>query len=213
MVDRRVIWGAVAALIAVVLVFVVIRLVVDVPNVVAGRDPGPQAFERRYALHPAAAYAHVLPGVLYLLLAPLQLSRRFRTGHRRRHRRLGRIALAAGATAGVLAVVVGVWFPYGGPVESAAAVVFGCGFTAELALAWRAIRRRDATAHRRWMIRAFAVGLGVGTIRIWVGIFQAVGLLAIQRNAGAVWFGVAFWVALLAHAAVAEAYLRVRPAG
>jgi hypothetical protein len=33
-----------------------------------------------------------------------------------------------------------------------------------------AIRRDEVPTHRRWMIRAFAVGVGVGTIRIWIGL-------------------------------------------
>lgn len=111
----------------------------------------------------------------------------------------------------MLAVVIGAWFPFGGPVETAAAVVFGVWFVATLVLAWRAVRRRDVLAHRRWMIRAFAVALGVGTIRVWVGVFQLTGLLSISDGRGAPYFGVSFWLALVLHAVAAEAYLRARP--
>lgn len=204
-------WSIPATLIVVVLVSFGVRLAVDVPNLLTGSVPGPDAFERRYALHPVAAYGHMLPGVLYLLGAPLQLARRFRTRHLRAHRRLGRVVLVAGVICGVTAVVVGVWFPYGGPVEASAAVVFGAWFVAALLLAYRRVRRRDIAGHRRFMIRAFAVGLAVGTTRVWVGIFQAVGLLAIQDSTGTTWFGVAFWLSLVTHAALAEAYLAARP--
>ena len=209
---RRTLWGAIVLLIAIVLVFVGIRLATDVPDIVAGDVPGPDAFERRYVLHPLTAYLHIVPGVVYLLLAPFQLWRRFRTRHLRLHRLMGRVALPAGLVAGVLALVFGTLYPYGGPVEAAAAVVFGLAFLAELTLAYAAVRRKDITAHRRWMIRAFAVAVGIGTIRIWVGLFQATGLLAIQDGTGTVWFGVAFWLAFLMHAAAGELYLRARPA-
>ncbi len=56
------------------------------------------------------------------------------------------------------------------------------------------------------MIRAFAVGLAVGTIRIWIGLFEGFGLLSF-RDA----FGVAFWISFLMHTLVAEAYVRWRP--
>ncbi len=56
-----------------------------------------------------------------------------------------------------------------------------------------------------------SVALGVGTIRVWVGVFQLVGLLAVQDGRGASWFGVAFWIALVLHVAAAEVYLRARP--
>lgn len=204
-------WSVLALLIAVVLVSFGIRLAVDVPNLVAGTVPGPDAFEQRYALHPATAYVHMVPGVIYLLGAPLQLSRRFRSRHLGLHRRLGRIVLAAGVVSGVAAIVVGLCFPYGGALEASAAVVFGAWFLAALVLAYRAVQRRDIARHRRFMIRAFAVGLAVGTARLWMGLFQAVGLLAIQDNAGTQWFGVAFWLALVMHAVAAEAYLVARP--
>lgn len=106
-------WWMLALLVAVVLVSFGLRLAVDVPNVVGGTVPGPDAFEQRYVLHPLAAYAHIVPGVVYLLGAPLQLSHRFRSRHLRVHRRLGRVVLAAGLIAGVAAIVVGVWFPTG----------------------------------------------------------------------------------------------------
>jgi uncharacterized membrane protein YozB (DUF420 family) len=209
---RRLLWATLALLIGVVLVFATLRLVVDVPNVVTGTVPAPDAFEQRYAMHPIPAYVHIAPGVVYLLGAPFQLSRRFRGRHPALHRRLGRLLLVAGLVSGVLSVVIGVWFPYGGAIETGAAVVFGAYFVTALVVAFLAIRRRDVARHRRWMIRAFAVALGVGSIRIWVGLFQLAGLLAIEDGTGTGWFGVAFWLAFVLHAAAAEVYLLARPA-
>jgi hypothetical protein len=61
------------------------------------------------------------------------------------------------------------------------------------------------------MIRAFAVALAVGTIRVWVGIFQLLGLLAIQDGTGIQWFGIAFWLAFASYALAAEVYVLARP--
>ncbi len=83
---------------------------------------------------------------------------------------------------------------------------FGAWFLGCLLLAYRAIRGGDVTAHRRWMIRAFATGLAVGTIRVWVGIFQGFQILSFQDS-----FSVAFWLAFSLHALTAEAYLTRRP--
>jgi hypothetical protein len=55
-------------------------------------------------------------------------------------------------------------------LETTAAVIFSLWFLACLTLAIRAIRGDDMVHHRRWMIRAFAVGVAVGTIRIWQAI-------------------------------------------
>lgn len=209
--SRRAVWVTVLGLVVIVLVFFAIRLIVDVPHVVRGTLPTPSAFERRYTEHPAPAYLHMIPGVVFLVGALFQLSRRVRRRHLVLHRRLGRVLVIAGLLAGLVALVIGVWFPYGGAAEATATVVFGLYFVAALTTAYLAVRHRDIARHRRWMIRAFAVAVGVGTIRLWVGLFQAVGLLAIQNARGTVWFGVAFWIAFVLHALAAELYVRAHP--
>jgi uncharacterized membrane protein YozB (DUF420 family) len=168
--------------------------------------PPEDSADHSYALHPILAYAHILPGVVYLVGAPFQLSRGFRKRHLATHRRLGRIVLPAGITAGIFAIIFGTMFPFGGPLEASATVLFGGYFVAALITAFLAIKRGDVPHHRRWMIRAFAIGLAVGTIRVWIGVFQAFGLMSLQDS-----FGVAFWLSFLLHAAAVEAYLSRRP--
>ncbi len=204
-VRSRTIWSALVFLVVVVLVFAGLRVAVDAPNLASGEIPD-DAFERRYALHPVIAYAHIAPGVLYLIAAPFQLNRGFRERHFTLHRRMGRVLVPAGIAAGVFGIVFGSRFPFGGVLESSATVVFGAYFIVALSVALVAIRAGDATRHRRWMIRAFAIGLAVGTIRVWVGLFQGLGLLSMEDS-----FGISFWLAFLMHAAAAEAYLAWRP--
>jgi uncharacterized membrane protein len=199
-------WSTLIVLILIVVVAVALRISTDWPNVAAGTVPPEDSFDRRYALHPALAYAHILPGVVYLLGAPWQLSRRFRNRHITLHRRLGRVVLPAGVAAGVFAIVFGTLFPFGGMLEASATVVFGAYFLTALVIAFIAIRDRDVTRHRRWMIRAFAVGLAIATIRVWIGVFQGFGILSFEDS-----FGVAFWLSFVLHALAAELYLAKRP--
>lgn len=206
----RAVWVTALVLIMITLVFAGIRVAVDGPDILAGTLPSADSFELRYVQHPVLAYLHILPGVIYLLGAPFQLSRRFRERHFTLHRRMGRVLLLAGLTSGVLAIVVGIVFPYGGSLETSASVVFGAYFVTALVTAFVAIRSGDVSAHRRWMIRAFAVGLAVGTIRIWIGVFVALGLLSIEDNVGTAFFGVAFWLSFPLHALAAEVYLARR---
>jgi uncharacterized membrane protein YozB (DUF420 family) len=168
--------------------------------------PSEGAYVRRFALHPVLTYAHILPGVVYLIGAPFQLWRSFRERHFSAHRRMGRVVLPAGIIAGIFAIIFGTLFSFDGLLEASATVVFGGYFIAALVTAFLAIRAGDVTRHRRWMIRAFAIGVGVGTIRIWIGVFQGFGLLSLERS-----FGVAFWLAFVLHALVAEVYLSKRP--
>jgi hypothetical protein len=184
---------------------VVKRLVIDLPHVAAGTQPE-DVFDRRYVAQHWLAYLHIGAGVLYLFLAPLQLAYRIRGRHYRFHRRLGRLLVGAGMVSGIFALIFGGLFSFGGLPEALATFVFGTWFLLCLVLAVRAIRRDDIVHHRRWMIRAFAIGIGIGTIRIWLGIFQGSGLLDFPSS-----FGPAFWISFSTHALAAELWLRTFP--
>ena len=205
---------AIGVLIAIVLAFAAIRVVSDWPHILAGTETD-NDFAKRYIAHPWLAYVHIVPGVVYLLGAPFQLSASFRTRHYTLHRRLGRFLLACALTSGVFALLFGLQHSFGGTTEAVATVVFGSWFIACLVTAFVAIRSDDVRRHRRWMIRAFAVGIGIGTIRIWVGLF--IGLRQLSTG-GAVdpmpeptGFGIAFWLAFVMHVALGEWWLRRTP--
>jgi uncharacterized membrane protein len=201
----RTVQVAAGVLVAIVMVSFLRRLLVDAPNLAAGTLP-PEEFDRRYVAHPWLAYLHIVPGVLYMLAAPLQLAYRFRRRHYTFHRRLGRLLAGSAIVSGVFALVFGGLFSFGGLPEASAAVVFGLWFLVCLVLAVRAIRGGDIVHHRRWMIRAFAIGVGVGTVRVWLTIFQATGLLDSQSS-----FGPAFWAGFSLHVVVGEVWLRAFP--
>jgi uncharacterized membrane protein len=198
-------WVLVWFLIIVVLVFLVIRVVSDVGNLSTGVVPPEGDFNRRYALNPGLAYLRIVPGLIYLLGAPFQFSQRFRSQNYRRHRRLGLVLLTSGAVTGVFAISVGVVMPFGRFAEATATVLFGGYFLIALYLAFAAIRSGDVAMHRRWMIRAFAIGVGVGVIRIVVGVGEAFGI-GIASS-----FGAAFWIAFSVMAFLGEVWLRLRP--
>jgi hypothetical protein len=72
-------------------------------------------------------------------------------------------------------------------------------------LGFTAIRRRDITAHRAWMVRAYALGLGAGTQVLTQGLTEAVlgnDVVVGDLAKGAGW---------LINLAVAEWLLRRRP--
>jgi uncharacterized membrane protein len=179
----RLVGITVAILILIVLGFAAIRLSVDVPRLTAGTLPG-DPYDARFVRHPWLTYLHIGPGVLYMVGATLQLAYWFRRRHYSVHRRLGRIVLGAGLLTGASAVVIGLLFPFGGLAEMSATVLFGAWFGVSLMLAFRAIRVDDIVRHRRWMTRAFAIGVGVGTIRIWIALFQVTGLLTFPAAFG-----------------------------
>jgi predicted membrane protein DUF2306 len=191
-------------LVFIMLASVAKRLLIDVPNVAAGTLPE-DTYDHRFVQHPWIAYMHIGPGILYLIGAPLQLSYRRRSRNYTFHRRLGRLLAGSALLSGVFALIFGILFPFGGVIEVSAAVVFGLWFLACLILAIRAIRGDDMFHHRRWMIRAFAVGVAVGTGRIWLGVFAGFGLEFDDS------IGLAFWVSFSLHAVAAELWLRAFP--
>jgi uncharacterized membrane protein len=126
-----------------------------------------------YAARPAAlqvAFAlHVGFGGLALLLSPLQFATRLRDRAPAVHRAVGRVVLGSIAVAGAAGLVLA---PHSlaGAVGTAgfgllAALWLGCAATA-----LRAIRRRDVAAHRRWMVRTFALTYAAVTLRLWLAV-------------------------------------------
>lgn len=168
-------------------------------------------YARNYVLHPWAAALHIVPGLLYLFLAPLQLSARFRRNHLTLHRRLGRILIPSGMIAATFAIVIGLSHPFDGITEASATVVFGVWFLTCLTRAFLAVRRGEIAAHRRWMIRAFATGIGIASIRLWVVVLGAVqsaitGEVAMSPQQGT--YGIAFWLGFSSTVLAGEWWLR-----
>jgi uncharacterized membrane protein len=95
-----------------------------------------------------------------------------------------------------------VMMPIGGFNEAAGVLLFAVYFLTALNRAWRHAVRRRITLHREWMIRVFAVGLAVATIRPIIALF-----FAFSRLSPHVFFGTAFWIGFVLHAMVAEVWI------
>jgi uncharacterized membrane protein len=119
-----------------------------------------------------ALYVHVGLGGLALLLSPLQLAARLRARFTRLHRVTGRIVLASIAGAGCAGLVLAP-VNVAGPVGTAGFGALAVLWLVFAATAFRAIRRRDVTGHRRWMLRTFALTYAAVTLRLWLGVLIA----------------------------------------
>ncbi len=152
----------------------------------------------------AALYAHVFGAVFAMALGPLQFVRGLRARRPALHRWTGRLYLGAGVLAGGLSGLVLALNAHGGAAGRA-------GFTA-LALAWLftglraflAIRSGEVAAHRRWMVRNFALTLAAVTLRLLVPAAVIAGLPFAPAYAAIAW---ACWVPNL----VLAEWLFVRP--
>ena len=123
-------------------------------------------FGRTYVVHARSAFLHIIPGALFLVLATMQFSARIRRRYPAAHRWNGRTLLTLAAAIGLSGIYLGLRAPFGGPGESVAAIVFGGFFLGSASRSYVAIRRGDVAAHREWMLRMYAVALGVAVIRL-----------------------------------------------
>jgi uncharacterized membrane protein len=199
----RLVWTGVIVLAVIGLAAATRRtLVLFWPAVFAGRYPPAAAMDIGFAKHMALTLLHIIPASLFLVLVPLQFVPAIRTKYLSVHRRLGRILVVSGLVIGTSALVMSYSMNIGGPNETAATTLFGILFLFSLIKAYRHIRRKEVAQHREWMIRAFAIGLGVATTRPIVGMFFAFRKLTPHE-----FFGIAFWLGFTITFFVAEAWI------
>lgn len=166
---------------------------------------GSASLDAAFTRHAPLTMLHILPGLVFVVLGPLQFVETLRTRQPAVHRRIGYVVLISGLVTGVTALVMTTQTAIGGATERAATALFGVLFLVALTRAFACIRRRHLALHREWMIRAFSLGLAVATIRPIVGAF-----FATQRATGltpAEFFGIAFWLGFTMHLIAAEAWI------
>ncbi len=126
--------------------------------------------------HPWLLYGHVFAAALALAIGPFQLATGGRRSRSAWHRALGRIYLGVGVGLGGVCGLELAFSAHGGALART-------GF-ALLALAWLgtglraliAIRRGAIDAHRRWMLRNYALTLAAVTLRLYLPASMLAGL-------------------------------------
>ncbi len=143
---------------------------------------------------------HILAGTLAILTGPMQFWSTFRDRHRTWHRLLGRIYLVGAAFGSASAFYVA-WISFGGFSGHVGFFVLALGWSGTTFMAYRCIRAGHWRLHREWMIRSYALVLGVLAIRAWFAVFGAFGVADEPAFGASAWLG---WVTTLL---VAEVYL------
>ena len=162
---------------------------------------------RKFHEHPVATMLHMAPGAIVLAFAPLQFSPAIRRRWPSLHRWSGRFLLSMAALAAASGFFFGFATPFGGALEASAVAVFGALFVFAAGKGWVAIRRGDRAAHREWMIRMFAVAVGIAVIRVGMVATLAVTGWAVEAFTPAA-FAAALWIGWLATVAAAELWIR-----
>jgi uncharacterized membrane protein len=218
---QRALWSAVIFLAFIGFAVAVRRAVHLLPIAVHGYHPpafssNPRlaqftALDDLFAHYPILTLIHIVPGILFMILGPLQFSSTIRARHLRWHRFSGRVLVICGLVIGISALVMSFGMPaIGGANQAAATTLFGAFFLCALCKAFWHVRRHEIVLHREWMIRAFAVGLAVATIRPIIGLF-----FATSRLSGLTpheFFGIAFWIGFVLQLIAAEAWIQTTSA-
>ncbi len=183
---------------------------------------GPQLIpaDGRFASFPLPLVLHITGATAYAVAGAFQFVPRFRRRHTAWHRRAGRIVTVAGLLVAASALWMTLLYaqqPGTGELLYVLRLVFGSAMAACLVLGFTAIRRRDITAHRAWMIRAYAIGVAAGTQALTGGIggvLPVSGELRDDLAKGAGWvinLAVAEWV--IRRPALPRAHRCARDAG
>src|SRR6266516_7825175 len=137
----RLVWTGVIVL-AVIGVAAVTRrtLVLVWPDVFAGKASPAAALDAGFAKHLVLTLIHILPGGLFLVLAPLQFVPGIRQKHLQVHRWMGRVLMVCGLIIGISALVMSYTMNIGGPNETAATTLFAIVFLICLTKAYLYIR-------------------------------------------------------------------------
>jgi uncharacterized membrane protein len=158
--------------------------------------------------YPAIVAVHVVLGGVYLALAPFQFVKRIRSRHPGYHRWVGRMLVSIGLVVGATALFMGLVIPFSGWGERVIIGLFGGLFLLALGKGFVHIRAGQVALHREWMIRAFAIGLSIATMRL---IFVPALLVVADPTDGqiALLSVASFAAAFVAHTSVAELWIRL----
>lgn len=171
------------------------------------------ALDEHFADHRGLTLIHILPGIIFMVLGPLQFIRSLRSKHPQLHRWSGRIFLTASGILAVAGLIMAAGPTIGGWDEKAAIFLFGSFFLIALATALRYALRGEFAQHREWMIRGYASGLAVAAVRPIMGSFFAAAVARGRTPDPHSFFGTAFWIGFSLSVIVAELWIRyTRPA-
>jgi uncharacterized membrane protein len=127
----------------------------------------------------------------------------FRSKHLGLHRCLGRVLVICALIAGTYGLIATVTLPaFGGISSETAAWFFGVLFLFALLRAFWCVRNKKIALHREWMVRAFAIGLGIGTQRLFLFVLiptTGQGLEAV--------FGSGLWLGFSINLLIAEVWI------
>lgn len=151
--------------------------------------------------YPVLTTIHIIPGLIFILLGPFQ----FRRMSPAFLRKSGNVFIAVSYIIGFSALVMPfIILPLGGINEAVASCFFALYFLFSITQAFRAKQQYLFARNREWMLRAYAVGLAIATVRPIMALSFVFFGMRPQT-----FLGTAFWIGFSMHAIVAEIWIQI----
>jgi len=167
------------------------------------------AFDIRYFQHFVTVWSHLILGFIVLVCAPFQFIPVVRKRWISFHRWNGRVWLICGAITAFTGAFIGIVWPFTGHqgfglVQTAINALIGPYTLFCLYKAYSNIRARNFGAHREFMIRSFALMLGVATQRVLTIIIIPLTGLGLESV-----FGPAMGLGMVINILVSETWIQL----
>lgn len=144
---------------------------------------------------------HAASAATALLIGPLQFIAQLRQSRPNVHRAVGAVYVIACLAGGLSALPLAIG-TVAGPLASIGFVALGIAWMTTVVVAVNCIRAGKIAAHRRWMVRSFALTLAAVTLRLYLFVS---GMLRIDFFLA---YPVIAWACWLPNMLAAEWYLR-----
>lgn len=118
-------------------------------------------------------YGHIIFGGLALFIGWIQFSPKLRNMNLRRHRKVGKLYILSVVISSVCGICIG-FFATGGWVASVGFISLGIIWFFTTFQAYRAVRNKDMSMHKAFMIYSYAACFAAVTLRIWLPILHIV---------------------------------------
>ena len=143
--------------------------------VASGFDALPGDIASNSFLNPGGIRFHITVTAIAIIVAPWQFARGLRNRFPLVHRTMGRTYLVTG----FIGIGTGTAIALGssqGLIAGFGFLFLGLAWLSVTAIAYRKILARDYEAHRRWMLRSFALMFGAVTLRIYLPVSSVMGI-------------------------------------
>lgn len=118
-------------------------------------------------------YGHIVLGGLALLIGWAQFSKKLRKANLKMHRNVGKLYIIAAVISGLCAIYIAL-YATGGLISTLGFGLLGIFWLYTTLRAYIAVRNKDISLHKGFMIYSYAACFAAVTLRIWLPILNIV---------------------------------------